>query len=184
MSKAEIFFDAVTNIREELVEEALDHRFRRRVPWGRYAGLAACLALVACVSWFGLLIAGGGMGGGSGADNGSSAGSDEASCDMAPQSPEGGVDTAVPGDSPELDGQAWNTFRAKVLEVREGGLLVEPLEGEAVRNSADRIVVSTGELETLPELDAGDVVEIAFDGSVMESYPAQLGEVYSVALAE
>lgn len=192
MSKAEIFFDAVTGIREELVEEALGYRFRRRFPWGRYAGLAACLALVVCVGWFGLTIAGGGMGGSSGADNGfrtgSPAGGDsgEVSGDTAPapQSPEGSSEPAVPGDSPELGGQNWESFTAKVLEVREDALLVEPLEGEAVRNSADRIVVSTEGLENLPELEAGDAVEIAFDGSVMESYPAQLGEVYSVELAE
>ena len=186
MNQAEIFFDAVTNIREELVEEALGHRFRRRVPWGRYAGLAACLALVVCAGWFGLLIAGGGMGGNSGADNGFSSGSSEVSGDTAPapQSPEGSGETAIPGDSPELGGQVRETFRAKVLEVHEDYLLVEPLEGEAVRNSADRIVVSTKDLEDLPDLEAGDAVEIAFDGSIMESYPAQLGEVYSVELAE
>ena len=72
MSRADIWFDAITNIREELVEEALSHRFRRRIPWGKYMGLAACLVLVVCVGWFGLLIAGGGMGGGSDFMNGSS----------------------------------------------------------------------------------------------------------------
>ena len=40
------------------------------------------------------------------------------------------------------------------------------------------------ELEDLPELEAGDLVVVAFGGGVMESYPAQLGEVYSVELAE
>ena len=88
----------------------------------------------------------------------------------------------VPGDG--LGEAAWETFMASVLEVHEGYLLVEPLEGEAVRGSADRITVSTGQLEDLPALEAGDVVTVAFDGVVMESYPAQLGEVYSVTLAE
>ena len=85
MNKAEIFFDAITGLREELVEEALDCRFRRRVPWSRYAGLAACLALVVCVGWFGLMLAGGGMGG-SGADNGfnTSSGGSEVSGDTSP----------------------------------------------------------------------------------------------------
>ena len=184
MNKAEIFFDAITGLREELVEEALDCRFRRRVPWSRYAGLAACLALVVCVGWFGLMLAGGGMGG-SGADNGfsTSSGGSEVSGDTSPpRSPEGGQETVVPGHG--LGEAAWETFMASVLEVHEGYLLVEPLEGEAVRGSADRITVSTGQLEDLPALEAGDVVTVAFDGVVMESYPAQLGEVYSVTLAE
>ena len=73
---------------------------------------------------------------------------------------------------------------AVVLEVHERYILVEPLEGEEIRRTADRITVSTGELEDLPELEAGDLVVVAFGGGVMESYPAQLGEVYSVELAE
>ena len=173
MNKAEIFFDAITGLREELVEEALDCRFRRRVPWSRYAGLAACLALVVCVGWFGLMLAGGGMGG-SGADNGfsTSSGGSEVSGDTSPpQVPEAPVEETVPGDSPDLgEGTpAESVFTAVVLEVRR---------------TADRITVSTGELEDLPELEAGDLVVVAFGGGVMESYPAQLGEVYSVELAE
>lgn len=185
MSRAEIFFDAITNIREELVEEALNHRFRRRIPWGRYAGWAACLALVVCVGWFGLMLAGG-MGG-SGADNGFSAssGGSEVSGDTAPpRSPEGSGEEAAPGSNPELGGQARETFMAVVLEVHENALLVEPLEGEAVRNSADQIMVSTKNLENPPELEAGDMVKITFNGSIMETYPAQLGEVYGVERAE
>ena len=184
MSRADILFDAITNIREELVEEALSHRFRRRVPWGKYMGLAACLVLVVCVGWFGLLIAGGGMGGGSDFMNGSSG---AVSGDTAPpQVPEAPAGEAVPGDSPALDEGTplESVFTAVVLEVHEGYLLVEPLEGEEIRRAADRITVSTGELEDLPELEAGDLVAVAFGGGVMESYPAQLGEVYSIELAE
>ena len=44
--KAEILFDAVTGIRPELVERALDAPIRRRPVWRRYAALAACLALI------------------------------------------------------------------------------------------------------------------------------------------
>lgn len=186
MNKAEIFFDAITGLREELVEEALNHRFRRRVRWERYAGLAACLALAVCVGWFGLMIAGGGMGGaGKGSDNGFSASSSaggEVSGDTAPPplgSEAGDAPEAVPGD-----GKNQESFQASVVEILEDYLLVEPLEGEAVRSSADRIAVSTGQLEDLPALEAGDVVTIAFNGVVMETYPARLREVYSVTLAE
>ena len=61
--KAEVLFDAVTSIRPELVERALDAPIRRRPVWRRYAALCACLALAVCVGWFALLS--GGMGGGS-----------------------------------------------------------------------------------------------------------------------
>ena len=39
--KAEILFDAITGIREDLVEEAQRHVFCRRARWRRYGGLAA-----------------------------------------------------------------------------------------------------------------------------------------------
>ena len=34
MRKEEIFFDAITNIREDLVEAAQNYDFHRRVRWG------------------------------------------------------------------------------------------------------------------------------------------------------
>ena len=34
------------------------------------------------------------------------------------------------------------------------------------------------------KLQAGDVIEIEYDGSILESYPAQLGEVYQITLIE
>ena len=49
--KAEILFDAITGIREDLVEEAQRHVFCRRARWRRYGGLAACLVLYAGPLW-------------------------------------------------------------------------------------------------------------------------------------
>ena len=82
--KAEILFDAVTSIRPELVERALDAPIRRRPVWRRYAALCACLALAVCVGWFALLS--GGMGGGS----------DMISTDSAP------ADNSAPPPAPPL----------------------------------------------------------------------------------
>lgn len=196
MNKAEIFFDAITNIREELIEEAQNHRFRRRVRWERYAGWAACLALVVCVGWFGLTLARGGMGG-SGADSGFSASSGssaggEVSGDTAPppQSPEGSSGgTAVPGDVPELGGTPegeddWDVFTATVLEVHEDYILVQPQEDEVQRLGADRVTVTTKGLENLPELEAGSLVEITWNAFIFDTYPLQLGTVYSIELIE
>ena len=53
MRGAEKLFDAITEVREDLVEEALDHRFqaKKAIPWQRYAKWAACLALVVCIGY-------------------------------------------------------------------------------------------------------------------------------------
>lgn len=64
-------------------------------------------------------------------------------------------------------------FKAKVLKVLSAqNILVEPLEGEAVRRSADRIDCA---IETLPvTIMTGDLVTVTYDGSVAESYPAKV----------
>ena len=41
MRRSEIFFDGVTHIREDLIEEAQRYVFRRRINWRRYAGGSA-----------------------------------------------------------------------------------------------------------------------------------------------
>lgn len=62
------------------------------------------------------------------------------------------------------------TFTAKVLEVTDNTITVEPVEGSNELNSADKI--------TLDKLDAdvivGDNVKITYNGGIMESYPAQI----------
>ncbi len=73
------------------------------------------------------------------------------------------------------------TFQATVLECSKQSVLVEPVEGSSELNSADQI--------TLPNIEgtdfqAGDVIEVHYNGSIMETYPAQLGEVYAITLIE
>ena len=49
--KAEIFFDAITLLPEDMIEEAQEYRLRKnRTSWKRFASLAACLMLVASLS--------------------------------------------------------------------------------------------------------------------------------------
>lgn len=77
-------------------------------------------------------------------------------------------------------------FNAKVLEVNENNILVEPFENEDERKSASRIYVST-ELKgngQLPEIKKGDYVTISYDGNIQETYPAQITNVYSITLHE
>lgn len=61
----------------------------------------------------------------------------------------------------------------KILEIRENSVLVEPLEGEDIRRSADQITFGISELEAL-SVKVGDTVEVTYTGGVMESYPAQI----------
>lgn len=72
-------------------------------------------------------------------------------------------------------------FQATVIEVTDMDILVEPVEGSAELSSADRIYVPN---KDGLELQAGDVVEIEYDGNIMESYPAQLGEVSDIILKD
>lgn len=65
------------------------------------------------------------------------------------------------------------TFLAEVLEIGRNHVLVEPLDGENERNSSNQISFSTRDLEDIGA-EEGDVVEITYDGLIMESYPAQI----------
>ena len=55
------------------------------------------------------------------------------------------------------------------------------MEGTLELDSADRIqIINQDNLE----FQIGDVIEIEYNGEIMESYPAQLGEVYHIGLVE
>ncbi len=73
------------------------------------------------------------------------------------------------------------TFQAVVLEVKDEMILAEPAEGSAECLSADKIYLHNKEGM---ELEAGDKIEIEYDGNLMETYPAQIGEVYSIVIVE
>lgn len=81
----------------------------------------------------------------------------------------------------EPEGQV---LEATVLEViGQDQLLVEPVEGSSELGSADRIVAHTneavvldaaGEETAIESYEVGSVVLITYDGSIAESYPAQI----------
>ncbi len=76
------------------------------------------------------------------------------------------------------------TFRATILEADESGFLVEPVAGSAELNSSDRIVVPMAAMESSPEPEVGDMLEIVYNGDIAESYPAQINTVYSIRVVE
>ena len=77
------------------------------------------------------------------------------------------------------------SFHAKVLEVHNDYLLVEPLADSHESKSAGKIQVSLNDQTTswsIPTVD--DVVKIVYDGNIMETYPAQLGKVYHIEVLQ
>ena len=88
------------------------------------------------------------------------------------------------GGGSEVDESGKATFQATILEVRDGYYLVEPVDGSTELNSADLITVPITNINPSPEPEVGDVLEIEYDGSIAESYPAQITNVYSIRIVE
>ena len=68
------------------------------------------------------------------------------------------------------------SFTATVVELSGDSALVEPVEGEPERLSSDRISLNVAQLEDIGA-QAGSLVEIAYTGGIMESYPAQINAI-------
>ena len=184
MRPEERLFDAITGIDEELVESAQTYVFHKQTrTWQRAASLAACLLIVASIGFGMLQLAGiGGMGGSDSAANSNGAAPESGSdAGVADDSLVGSAGDTTTGASPDDGGQtAVTSFTATVLEAGDGYLLVEPVEGDAMLATADRILVSVSGL-TLPDgVAEGAVVAITFDGFVRESYPAQISGVTEI----
>ena len=70
-------------------------------------------------------------------------------------------------------GKEEHSFFGKVIESTSKYIIVEPNENEGIRKSADKISIGLGENnDALYEI--GTNVKITYDGTVMESYPAQI----------
>lgn len=92
--------------------------------------------------------------------------------------------TSGGGGESEVGGSETATFQAAILEIHDDYYLVKPVEGSAELNSADQITVPMTNGELSPEPEVGDVLEIEYDGSIAESYPAQITNVYSISVVE
>ena len=84
----------------------------------------------------------------------------------------------------EVGGDETVTFQTTILEIQDGYYLVESVEGSAELNSADQITIPMINMNPSPEPEVGDVLEIEYDGSIAESYPAQIVNVYSIRVVE
>lgn len=80
--------------------------------------------------------------------------------------------------------EAHQVFQAEILEIHNGNYLVKPVEGSWELSSADRIEVSIRNVHPSPEPEIGDVIEIEYDGEILETYPAQIADVYGIKVIE
>ena len=76
--------------------------------------------------------------------------------------------------------QEQRTVQARLTEVESGSFLVEPVDGASELSSSDLFRVPITNMPPSPEPRVGDVIEITYDGSILESYPAQFGTIYSM----
>ncbi len=72
-------------------------------------------------------------------------------------------------------------FQATVIKADTNSILVKPVEGYSEFHSSDQFHIPNGEQLVL---QAGDLLEITYDGEIAESYPAQLGKVYKIVLVD
>ena len=78
--------------------------------------------------------------------------------------------------------EAHQVFQAEILEIHDGNYLVKPVEGSWELSSADRIEVPIRNVHPSPEPEIGDVIEIEYAGEILETYPAQIADVYGIKL--
>lgn len=92
-----------------------------------------------------------------------------------------GVVTVCFATNPKQDStQEQRTVQARITEVENGSFLVAPVEGASELSSSDLFHVPITNMPPSPEPRVGDVIEITYDGSILESYPAQFGTIYSM----
>lgn len=76
------------------------------------------------------------------------------------------------------------SFSATIIEIEKHSLLIEPVKGSAELSSSDRISIPIEYMPDSSTPEAGDIISIQYNGEILESYPAQLGEIYGIQLME
>ena len=66
------------------------------------------------------------------------------------------------------------SFCGMITQVEENLFFVEPDDGEEIRKSSNLIMVGKLKLDTNVKYEVGERIRIFYDGTVMETYPAQI----------
>ena len=159
--KREALFDAIGQLPEELIAEAAQKRMPKKLRWAPMAALAACLCLALLLPF---------------AVGSSLKASNKAEAPMENAALQDGITVDHSYGGTEQKAEAAQ-FLARVVEVYEAHLMVEPLEDQWERNSSDRIEVR---LPNPQEFAVGDLVRITYGGTLLESYPARAVDVTEI----
>lgn len=77
-----------------------------------------------------------------------------------------------------------HVIQATVTEIGNGSILVTPVEGSAELSSSDSFSVPIKSMEASSEPKIGDVLEIAYSGGILETYPAMLEGIVWIRVVE
>ncbi len=78
----------------------------------------------------------------------------------------------------------WSVMEAEIVELDGNYCIIEPVEGSWELSSSDKISIPADEIEGSRDPQIGDKVIVKYDGCILESYPAQLGNTQSISLVE
>jgi len=84
------------------------------------------------------------------------------------------------GCTAESDTPDTCVMRATVTEIDQSAMLVTPEEGSWELSSSDCFSVPIAHMESSPEPQVGDRIEILYGGGICETYPATLEQIISV----
>lgn len=158
---------AIGEISEELIDPVAKLRQKKRDPIVKWAAMAACLCLLLTLPWGWHMFGGIEVG--------------STNSESLMESPKEDFFDGIADNAAAADSASAAVFRAKVLEVHgSSGILVEPLAGETECSSSDRFAVSFGKLESIPQIQAGDIVEIVYDGMIQEIYPCRISGIIAI----
>ncbi|WP_298530154.1 protease complex subunit PrcB family protein [uncultured Ruminococcus sp.] len=99
-----------------------------------------------------------------------------------------GIDSSpAPAQQPtdqvtEQTAPAASICKATVTEITGNSMIVKPVEGSWELSSADQFSLSVSLLDEGVTPTVGMTLEITYDGGVMETYPAQFGNVQKVTI--
>ena len=179
MSGAEKLFDAITEVREDLVEEALDYRFqaKKAVPWQRYAKWAACLALVVCIGYLAanLDLRMGGMNSAAG-NSGSNGAAGETTGDTADDTgdsdlttgagaPEDSDGSAAPGDSSGSESGTVGGSVVPALSLAEEDSSITAVRTLALEFYQDGTAIATDYYTLTNSGEAAVTVTLCYEGA-------------------
>ena len=76
------------------------------------------------------------------------------------------------------------SFCGTITQIEENLFFVEPDDGEEIRKSSNLIMVGKLKLDTNVKYEVGERIRIFYDGTVMETYPAQIKAIKYESISE